>query len=151
MRIEKHFAFLEMALVNAKLSTCIRRGYGSVLVKDGLVVSMGYNGSASGQEHCCDTKVCWRELNNIPSGERYEECVSVHSEQNALYHASWEQKQGATLYLAGIDIGTGKIITARPCKICDKHIRNNGISQVICMNEDETFNVIHYNDLTNKP
>lgn len=137
MRIEKHFKYLKDARNCAELSTCIRRGYGAVLVKNDRPISSGYNGSARGMIHCCDVGICWREHNQIPHGERYEECVSIHAEENCMYRADWEQMQGATMYLFGLENGVP--INARPCKLCEKRIRTNGVSKVICGNSDGTY------------
>ena len=124
MRLEKHLKYLKDARNCAELSTCMRRGYGAVIVKDDRTISNGYNGASRGLSHCCDTGVCWREVHHVPSGERYEEYRAVHAEQNALYRASWEDKHGATMYLFGFN--RGNPINARPCRICEKHIRKNG-------------------------
>lgn len=79
-RISKNKYYFEIASKVALRSTCLRRAYGAVLVKNDEIIATGYNGSARGEENCCDTGKCWRQENNIPAGERYEECVAVHAE-----------------------------------------------------------------------
>ena len=125
--------YLDIAAAVAKRSTCLRRQYGAVIVKDDVIVSTGYNGAARGQPNCCDTGECWREAHGIPHGEQYEKCVAVHAEQNAIISASRRDMIGSTLYLAGFE--GGKRIPAdevAPCLICGRMIQNAGIERVIC-------------------
>lgn len=131
-RISKPEYYLNIAKAVALRSTCIRRKYGAVIVKDDRIIATGYNGSARGERNCCDTGECWREMNNIPHGERYEECVAVHAEDNAISQAGRETI-GATLYLAGFE--DGEVIRARPCMMCRRKIKNAGISRIVCANE----------------
>ena len=137
VRVKKTLKFLKDARNCAELSTCLRRQYGAVIVKGDRQVSSGYNGSARGCEHCTELGYCWREKNNVPSGERYEECEAIHAEQNAMYRCDWEVMQGATLFIYGMENGTP--IDSRPCKICERHIRTNGIAKVVCGNKDGSF------------
>lgn len=129
MRPYKHEYYTNIAAEVAKRSTCIRRQYGAVIVKDDEIVATGYNGAPRGQENCCDTGHCWREEHNIPHGEQYEKCRAVHAEQNAIISAARSEMIGATLYLAGWE--NGKRIEARPCEICMKMIINAGIGEIV--------------------
>lgn len=131
-RISKDEYYLEIAKAVALRSTCIRRKYGAVIVKDDRIISTGYNGSARGEKNCCDVGECWREANNIPHGERYEMCVAVHAEDNAISQAGREAS-GATLYLAGFE--NGNVISASPCMMCARKIMNAGILRVVTSNE----------------
>lgn len=129
--------YLDIAEVVALRSTCLRRKYGAVIVKDDVIIATGYNGAPRGEDNCCDIGSCWREENNIPHGERYEACRSVHAEQNALLSAGREAK-GATLYLFGYEAGDLKgslkaILDPKPCDICRRLIVNAQIAQVITM------------------
>lgn len=128
-RIDKKDYYLGIALAVSKRSTCLRRKYGAVIVKDDEIIATGYNGAPRGEDNCCDVGYCWREANNIPHGERYEACKSVHAEQNAIISASRKDMIGATLYLAGTE--DGRIIKAVPCDICRRMIINAGIEEVI--------------------
>lgn len=132
MRISKDEYYLEIAKAVALRSTCLRRKYGAVIVKDDRIISTGYNGSARGEKNCCDVGYCWREANNIPHGERYEMCVAVHAEDNAISQAGREAS-GATLYLAGFE--NGNVISASPCMMCARKIMNAGILRVVTSNE----------------
>lgn len=128
-RISKQEYYLAIAKAVSKRSTCIRRQYGAVIVKNDRIVSTGYNGSPRGEPNCCDIGECWRTSNNIPHGERYETCVSVHAEQNAIIQANANDLSGAILYLYGEENGIE--IEAKPCDICRRMIVNSGIREVI--------------------
>lgn len=133
MRISKTDYYLEIARAVAKRSTCLRRQYGAVIVKNDEIIATGYNGSARGEANCCDMGECWREKNAIPHGEQYEKCVAVHAEQNAIISASRKDMIGATMYLVGFD--GGKEIVATPCLICIRMIANSGIKLVVGISE----------------
>lgn len=130
MRITKDEYYLGIARAVAKRSTCLRRQYGAVIVKNDRIVSTGYNGSARGDQNCCDVGTCWREEHNIPHGEQYERCLAVHAEDNAISQAGRETI-GATLYLAGFENGVE--IMAEPCMMCDRKIKNAQIEKVITL------------------
>ena len=132
-RIGKEAYYLSIAAEVARRSTCLRRQYGAVIVKNDEIVATGYNGAPRGDENCCDVGVCWREHTNIPHGEQYEKCVAVHAEQNAIISASRRDMLGGTLYLAGFENG-GAIADATPCLICKRLIKNAGIVRVINQN-----------------
>lgn len=129
MRLRGDEKYLDLAAWWAKQSTCIRRQYGAVIVKNDAVISEGYNGSPRGETNCCDIGTCWREQNNIPHGERYEECKAVHAEMNAIISAARTDMIGATIYLAGWENGVR--VNAKPCLLCEKMIKQAGIERVI--------------------
>lgn len=129
MRPSKTAYYLNIAAEVAKRSTCIRRQYGAVLVKADRIRATGYNGSPCGSVNCCDSGICTREQNNVPHGERYELCEAVHAEMNAIIRASYEDTEGATLYLAGWE--NEQRIEAVPCLLCSKAIKQAGILTVI--------------------
>jgi len=137
MRPSKTEYYLNIAAAVAARSTCIRRQYGAVIVKNDAIISTGYNGAARGDDNCCDNGYCYREANNIPHGERYEECEAIHAEMNAIISASREQMIGATLFLAGVENGE-RLKDAAPCKMCRRMIANAGIRRVITK-EDEVY------------
>lgn len=127
-RISKDEYYLGIAEAVSKRSTCIRRQYGAVIVKDDMIVATGYNGAARGEPNCCDTGKCVRAESNVPHGERYELCVAIHAEDNALTQAG-RSALGAKLYLYGSE--NGKPIKAIPCLMCARKIKNSGIIEVI--------------------
>jgi len=122
VRISKHDYYLGIARAVAKLSTCIRRQYGAVIVKNDEIISTGYNGSPRGEVNCCDVGYCWREQNGITHGTQYEKCVAVHAEQNAIISAAKKDMIGATLYLVGLE-NDKKLENAVPCLICERLIK----------------------------
>jgi dCMP deaminase len=131
--------YLNIALDVASRGTCLRRNYGAVIVKDDAIVSTGYSGAARGLPNCCDLGVCEREIRNVPPGERYELCRSVHAEMNAIVNAGRDKTLGATLYLAGYDVKSGELVDAEPCFLCKRIILNAGIYKVICRSQDGSF------------
>ncbi|HAU50354.1 MAG TPA: cytidine deaminase, partial [Clostridiales bacterium] len=78
-RRDKINYYLDLAEVVAKRSTCLRRHYGAVIVKNDEVISTGYVGAPRGRVNCTDRGTCVREALQIPRGERYELCRSVHA------------------------------------------------------------------------
>jgi len=130
--------YLNIAKAVSLRSTCLRRQYGAVIVKDDAIISTGYNGSYRGAENCCDRGTCKREELGVAHGERYELCSSVHAEQNAIINAARQGGDvlGATLYLYGYDCVEKKPIVAQPCMMCDRVIKNAGIIEVINANSE---------------
>jgi len=135
MRPEWNEYFIEIAKVVSKRSTCLRRIYGAVIVKDKVIISSGYNGSPRGLVNCIDTGTCTREELNVPSGERYELCEAVHAEQNAIINAPPDRMKNATIYIAGYEEDKS-FAAGKPCKLCDRMIRNAQIKEVIYLDKD---------------
>lgn len=129
--------FLEIAKVVSSRATCLRRRYGAVIVKDRVIVSTGYNGSPRGAINCIDSGVCKRQQLNVPPGERYELCVAVHAEQNAIINAPPERMEGATIYIAGFE-ADGSLADGRPCLLCRRMMLNARISRVVYLRKDGT-------------
>jgi dCMP deaminase len=123
--------YLDIAKVVAERGTCLRRNYGAVIVKKNSIVSTGYSGPPQGVAHCV---TCKREELNIPSGQRYDLCRSVHAEQNAIIKASMEEMDGATMYINGIAMDEHHPITdLTPCYLCRRMILNSGIAEVVTL------------------
>ncbi len=142
-RRDKHNYYLDMADVARERGTCLRRNYGAVIVKNDVIVSTGYVGAPRGRANCIDLGTCIRQKMQIPRGERYEFCRSVHAEANAIIHASREQMLGATLYLVGREAATGELIPdANSCTMCKRMIINAGIAQVIIRRDMDTYETI---------
>ena len=140
IRPDKENYYLDIAQTVAKRGTCIRRVFGAIIVKNDSIVSTGYAGAPRGRKNCCDMQFCMREKLNIPRGERYELCRSVHAEQNAIISASRRDMIGATLYLTGRQ-ANGELNDAVPCSMCKRTIINSGIKQVIARNADGSYTV----------
>ena len=131
-RIDKNNYYLDLAEAALERSTCLRRKWGAVIVKDDEIVSTGYNGAPRGRQNCTDIGTCIREELNIPRGERYELCRSVHAEQNAIISAPRKDMLGATLYITGVDAKTGKYVeNGMPCAMCKRFIINAGIAKIV--------------------
>jgi len=130
-RITKRDYYLSIAAEVAKRSTCLRRQYGAVIVKNDEIIATGYNGAPRGDENCCDVGSCWRDRHNIPHGEQYEKCVAVHAEANAIISASRNEMLGSTLYLFGYEGFDKAIENPEPCIMCNRLIKNAGIERVI--------------------
>lgn len=123
--------YLARAKTASEDSTCLRRRYGAVIVKNDAVIAEGYNGSPRKQPNCTDLGFCERDRLGVPKGERYELCVAVHAEQNAIIQASRNDMIGATLYIYGEEVATGALANPAPCLICSRMIVNAGIKEVI--------------------
>ena len=142
-RRDKVNYYLDMAQVALERSTCLRRGFGAVIVKNDVIVSTGYNGAPRGRANCIDIGACIRAKMGIPRGERYEFCRSVHAEANAIIAAPREQMLGATLYLVGRDMSTGEIMPdANSCPMCKRLIINAGIEKVVIRRDADTYDTI---------
>lgn len=135
MRPDWDSYFIEVAKVISSRSTCLRRKYGAVIVKDNVIISTGYNGSPRGMKNCVDTQKCTRKELNIPSGERYELCEAVHAEQNAIINGSPERMKDATIYIAGFEENK-EFADGTPCKLCSRMIRNAWIAKIVCLKSD---------------
>ncbi len=143
MRRDKTNYYLDMADVARERSTCLRRTYGAVIVKNDTIVSTGYSGAPRGRANCIDLGFCMRQKLNIPRGERYEFCRSVHAEQNAIIAASREQMLGSTLYLCGREVDTGELIKdANCCTMCKRMIINAGIEKVVVRRTNDEYEEI---------
>ena len=121
--------FMGVAILASKRSKDPHTKVGAVLVKNGTILSTGYNGSVRGEPHCGS---CSKAPGN-GDVEEYLSCPAVHAEQNALLAASRNDMIGADLYLAGYDVKTGEAIEceAWPCEICLRLIKNAGIARII--------------------
>ena len=109
-RMSKDKYYLNIADAVLDRSTCLRRKYGAIIVKNDEILSTGYNGAPRGRVNCSELGYCNREQLNIPSGQRYELCRSVHAEANAIISAARRDMIGGTLYLVGRDAATGALL-----------------------------------------
>lgn len=142
-RRDKINYYLDIADTVCERSTCLRIHYGAIIVRNDEIVSTGYNGAPRGRKNCSDIGGCYRELNNIPSGERYELCRSVHAEANAIISAERRDMLGAELYLAARDAKTGELLGGRTsCSMCRRLIINAGIERVYIRETDSEYSVV---------
>ncbi|MCL2163429.1 MAG: deaminase [Oscillospiraceae bacterium] len=142
-RRDKHNYYLDIADTVLKRSTCLRRLFGSIIVKNDEIISTGYNGAPRKRRNCADAGMCLREKMEAPRGRMYELCRAVHSEVNAIISASRRDMIGASLYLVGRDADSGDIIeSANSCAMCKRVIINAGIEKVIIRDPDDKFRII---------
>lgn len=140
MRISKSEYYLNIAKAVSERATCLRRRYGAVIVVNEQVVSTGYCGAPRGVRDCLERGDCFRKEKNVPSGQRYELCRSVHSEQNAIINAA---RAGVSIfegvmYIYGYDLEKAKACSGYPCLMCLKEAINAGLKGIYYINpEDE--------------
>lgn len=143
-RIDKTNYYLDIAETVTERATCLRRCWGAVIVKNDEIISTGYNGAPRGRKNCTDIGFCVREKLNVPRGERYELCRSVHAEQNAIISAARRDTIGATLYIVGVDAKTREYVEkSMPCAMCKRTIINSGIEKVIIRDTKEEYREIN--------
>jgi dCMP deaminase len=135
--------FMNIAKDVSLRSTCLSTHYGAVVTKNNQIMSTGYNGAPHGTKDCYQRGYCIRRKLNVPSGERYELCASVHAEQNAIINAAKQNLDisGGTLYLYGIMVykGVKQEIDSFPCFICKKMIINASLEKIVCSTKKGTF------------
>jgi len=129
-RISKIDTYLNCAETFAYRSTCIKRKYGAVIVKEDVVISTGYNGAPRGFDNCCDLGKCPRIERDMHQGEGYGICRAIHAEANALLNCARSQTMDADLYLTGVNPKDNSIHKAKPCPLCARMIIQSGIRNV---------------------
>lgn len=143
MRQNKINYYLDIAETVLARSTCLRKQYGAIIVNNDEIISTGYTGAPRGRKNCSDLGRCIRQELNIPRGERYEVCRSVHAEANAIISAPRNEMLGATLYLCGKEVSSGAYVeNSNSCSMCKRMIINAGIKTVIIRDTKEAFRVI---------
>lgn len=145
-QLEWDIHFLKEAELWSRMSKCLSRKVGAVLVKDKYVIATGYNGSPKGLPHCdrreddgsyCKdciefiSSVCPRQRMGFASGEGLQWCPAIHAERNVLLQAArmGVSTEGATLYC------NCNIV----CPDCAKELINAGIKRIVCLGFDEYY------------
>ena len=142
-RIDKENYYLDIAETVLERSTCLRRCYGAIIVQHDEIISTGYNGAPRGRKNCADLNFCTRMKMNIPSGERYELCRSVHAEANCIISAARKDTLGSTLYMACRNPETGELIPhSTSCSMCRRLIINAGIKRVVIRDTPTDYRVV---------
>ena len=142
-RISKENYYLDIAENVLERATCLRRVYGAIIVKNDEIISTGYNGAPRGRANCVDMGYCSREAMNVPRGERYELCRSVHAEANAIISASRRDMVGGTIYLVGRNAATGELLPdATSCLMCRRMVINAGLERVVIRRTKTEFEVV---------
>lgn len=143
MRRDKHNYYLDIAETVLERGTCLRRNYGAIIVKNDEIISTGYTGAPRGRKNCSDLGFCMREKLEVPRGQRYELCRSVHAEQNAIIHASRRDMIDATLYLVGWDVKLNAYVeNGNSCTLCKRMVINAGLKQVVIRDNKDEYRVI---------
>lgn len=142
-RRDKINYYLDLAEVALERSTCLRRKWGAIIVKNDEIIATGYNGAPRGRKNCIDLNYCMREKLNIPRGERYEMCRSVHAEANAIISAARKDTIGASLYMVGKEAMSEEYVkNACSCAMCKRMIINAGIEKLIVRNTKNEYTEI---------
>ena len=143
-RRDKENYYLDIAETVAERGTCLRRNFGAIIVNKDQIISTGYVGAPRGRRNCIDLGYCVRESLQIPRGERYELCRSVHAEANAIIHASRNDTLGGTLYLVGKNAADNSYVeNAAPCSMCKRMIINAGNKRVYIRDSKDEYRNIH--------
>ena len=146
-RVSKINYYLDIAETVSERSTCLRRRFGAIIVKNDSIISTGYNGAPRGRKNCNDLGYCLRDDLGIPRGERYEMCRSVHAEANAIIAAARENMLGAELYMVCTDPKTGEVMGGTcSCMMCKRMVINAGIARVIVREDKEKYTVYETSD-----
>ena len=146
-RISKENYYLDIAQTVSERSTCLRRRFGAIIVKNDSIIATGYNGAPRGRKNCDDLGYCFREKLGIPRGERYEMCRSVHAEANAIIAAPSEQMLGSTLYMVCTSPVDGSVMPGTSsCMMCKKLAINAGIEKLVVRDDKENYRVIKVSD-----
>ncbi len=151
MRTDKINYYLDIAEIVLERGTCLRRKFGAVIVKNDEVISTGYTGAPRGRENCCDKGVCLREKLNVPRGERYELCRSVHAESNAIISAGRNEMIDACLFLVGKDSKTNEYVeNTACCAMCERLVINAGIKYVYVRDNKDKYRMIEVKNWLDK-
>lgn len=146
-RRDKTNYYLDISQTVAERGTCLRRNFGAIIVKNDEIIATGYNGAPRGRINCSDCGECMRERLNVPKGQRYELCRSVHAEANCIISAPRNDMIGSSLYLSCLDAKSGKLFgEVEPCSMCKRLIINAGIEQVVVRTSPSEFRTISVND-----
>ena len=150
MRKDKINYYLDIAESVSERSTCLRRHYGCVVVNNDEIVATGYNGAPRGRKNCIDLGFCYRDKMEVPRGERYELCRSVHAEQNAIISAARKDLIGGTMFIAGVNVKTKEIEPhSTSCMMCKRVVINSGIKEVIVREPNNEYPIYKVEDWIN--
>lgn len=146
-RRDKMNYYLDIAETVLERATCIRRKFGAIIVKNDEIISSGYTGAPRGRANCSDLGYCTREKLNVPRGQRYELCRSVHAEANAIISASRKDLIGSSLFLACHDAKTNELDgNVEPCSMCKRLIINAGIENVVIRKSKDEYKIVNVQD-----
>ena len=146
-RISKENYYLDIAETVLERATCLRRVYGAIIVKNDEIISTGYNGAPRGRANCTDMGYCTREAMQIPRGQRYELCRSVHAEANCIISAARKDMLDATIYMACVNPKDDTLIPdSTSCSMCRRQIINAGIKRIVIRDTATDYRVVEVQD-----
>ena len=110
--------FINIAKEIASASKCVSKQVGAVIVKDGRILSTGYNGTPSRYTNCNEQ---WHGLYTKEHHE-WSKTYEIHAEMNAIIWAARKgiSIEGATIY-----------VTLEPCSECSKNLIASGIERIV--------------------
>jgi dCMP deaminase len=146
-RIDKMNYYLDIAETVSERSTCLRKKYGSIIVKNDQIIATGYSGAPRGRTNCSDLGYCTKKK-LMPDAHHsgYDACRSVHAEQNAIICASRSDMIDSILYLVGVKENHIYEEGAASCLMCRKLIINAGIKEVVVRENKERYKVYKVED-----
>ena len=138
--------YLDIAKAVAERSTCIRRKFGAIIIKDDAVVSSGYNGPARGVVNCMEIGCLKNEL-DAPEYSAYEYCPAVHAEENAIINAARHGASvlGGMMFIHG-EYTDGSLSEGMPCDRCKRAIINAGIEIIVIRKADGSISKVRTSD-----
>ena len=110
--------FINIAHEIASASKCVSKQVGAVIVKNGRILSTGYNGTPAGYINCCDH---W-DGEYTKDHHNWSKTYEIHAEMNALI---WAAREGISVKDATI------YVTLEPCSECSKNIIASGIKRIV--------------------
>ena len=119
-RRDKRNYYLDLAEMVSKRSTCLRRAYGAVIVKNDEVISTGYVGAPRGRKNCSDMGYCIRAELQIPRDKMID----------------------STMYLTGLEPDGGYVSNSCCCSMCKRMVINAGIKEVVIRDDKNNYRVI---------
>ncbi len=136
-RPEKQEYYMSIAKQIAQRSTCLKRKFGAIIVREDNIISAGYMGSPRGTPNCIDLKKCAQDYNKKVG---VDACRGVHAELNAIINAarSGTSVLNSIMYVYGENYRDGRPIIGKPCRACRRAIVNAGIIEVIVPGEKGT-------------
>ena len=143
-RVDQINYYLDIAETVLERSTCLKRHYGAVIVKNNEIISTGYNGAPRGISNCIDNNKCTREF--CERGTGYENCIAVHAEMNAIISSSRRDMLESSLYLVALEKDGSYVKDAEPCSMCKKIIVNAGIKYVYVRINKNQYKLIVVNN-----
>jgi dCMP deaminase len=146
MRKDKINYYLDIAKSVTERSTCLRRHFGCIVVKNDEIIATGYNGAPRGRKNCDELGYCYREQMNIPRGERYEMCRSVHAEANAIISAARKDLIGSSMFIVCVNPDGSIEGGTTSCMMCKRMVINAGIKEVIVRELDNKYTIYKVDD-----